>query len=530
MKGAFKKRARAVFLWGGAGLLIGLAALLAVFPEPARTQEEVASHIARYRERVRTGYYEGYEVKPRELTSYDLMRNGIYEGNEVIPLKRARDQVRAPGIMPSAILLSPTAAEVRIRSRLPDAHAGIKFYEQSTCIECHPRQARSVHTDRGGINCRQCHGPEPIPAINHYYSLMNPIRRHAYVCAKCHEGANDLYAMYVVHEPPAGALTTLESFPLLFYTSWGMLLLLVGTLAFFIPHSLMVGFRELFEKKKAHVKKIPTIYIKRFSKFQRVFHLFLMLTFLIQASTGLSRMFIITGWGEKLSNFFGGYETAYLIHCTGGVLMMLGFAVHIIILMTKIDRRNLIKSLIGPDSMVPTFQDAKHLWQRIRWFFGLGPPPKLDRWAYWEKFDYWAVFWGIPLLGGTGLMLMFPFLTSQILPGWTLNIAALLHRAEALLAISYVFIVHFFIGHLRPLSFPMSEAMFSGSVPLEEAREEKQAWVERLTKEGKIELAGVNPPARWFRTLYFIFGYTALGFGLYILINGIYYSRYIRLH
>ena len=49
-------------------------------------------------------------------------------------------------------------------------------------------------------------------------------------------------------------------------------------------------------------------------------------------------------------------------------------------------------------------------------------------------------------------------------------------------------------------------------------------------KEGKFELSLAKPPALWYRVLYFLFGYTALGFGLYILINGIIYGRYIQLH
>jgi hypothetical protein len=78
---------------------------------------------------------------------------------------------------------------------------------------------------------------------------MNPIRKHAYVCAKCHEGASASYASYIVHEPPAGALETKKSFPILFYAYWLMVLLLAGTLAFFIPHSILVGIRELFRKR-----------------------------------------------------------------------------------------------------------------------------------------------------------------------------------------------------------------------------------------------------------------------------------------
>jgi hypothetical protein len=120
--------------------------------------------------------------------------------------------------------------------------------------------------------------------------------------------------------------------------------------------------------------------------------------------------------------------------------------------------------------------------------------------------------------------------TSRFLPGWSLNIAALLHRAEAILAVTYIFIVHFFIGHLRPSSFPMNEAMFSGSVPMEEAIEEKPAWVKRLQVEGKLESAGSAEPSLWYRRLYFVFGYAALIFGGYMLIHGIMYSRQINLH
>jgi len=76
----------------------------------------------------------------------------------------------------------------------------------------------------------------------------------------------------------------------------------------------------------------------------------------------------------------------------------------------------------------------------------------------------------------------------------------------------------------------MNESIFSGSVTLEETMEEKPAWVERLRKEGKLEPANANPPALWYRVLYFVFGYIALAFGVYLLINGIVYSRYIRLH
>ena len=125
--------------------------------------------------------------------------------------------------------------------------------------------------------------------------------------------------------------------------------------------------------------------IKRFSILERVFHLFLMLTFLIQAATGFSRTFYVTSWGKKLSYLFGGYENSLLVHKWAGALMIAGFLIHTVYLLSRIGWRSPGKSIFGPDSLVPNPQDFKHLGQRILWFFGLGSQPKLERWSYWEK-------------------------------------------------------------------------------------------------------------------------------------------------
>jgi len=270
--------------------------------------------------------------------------------------------------------------------------------------------------------------------------------------------------------------------------------------------------------------------IKRFDVIDRIFHLFVMLTFLIMATTGFGRMFVLTDWGKRLCGIFGGYETCALVHHWVGVLMIAGFMVHIVTVTGRIRRRNVKETILGPDSLVPNVQDLRHLLQRILWSCGLGSPPELGRWTYWEKFDYWAVFWGLPLLGITGMMMIYPVETCRVMPGWTLNLAAFLHKAEAILAVTFIFTVHFFVQHIRPSSFPLNESIFSGTVPLEHAMAEKPAWVKRLEKDGKMEMATAKPPTFLFRVIYFIFGYAAMGFGLYLLINGIVNSRYITLH
>jgi hypothetical protein len=210
---------------------------------PVWAEGEVTSKIYRYRERVATGYYEGYEVSPRRARA-------------ILPGHAA-----ARGLFP----YGHSSALVRVRARLPDSHRGLKFYYRNTCIECHPQQARNLHSVRAGITCRQCHGPEPIAAIKYHYSPMNPIRRNAYVCAKCHEGANVAFATYVIHEPRAESAATKEIFPVLYYAYWFMFLLLAGVLAFFLPHILMVTLQELAMKKgKAGIDIVAFFIPRRF--------------------------------------------------------------------------------------------------------------------------------------------------------------------------------------------------------------------------------------------------------------------------
>ncbi len=211
-------------------ILAALAAVAILLSPPiAFAQEEVASAIRRYKDReTSTGYYEEHEVRPR----------------------RQRPFVEIPGVQVGLFPYSPSAAQVRNRSRLADSHMGIAFYTDKTCVACHPGEAKDIHTVRANLTCRQCHGGEPIASIQYFNSPMNPIRKHAYVCAKCHEGSSASFASYIIHEPAPGSVAARKSFPILYLVYWFMTVLLVGTLAFFIPHSFLTGLRELFTRKK----------------------------------------------------------------------------------------------------------------------------------------------------------------------------------------------------------------------------------------------------------------------------------------
>ena len=148
----------------------------------------------------------------------------------------------------------------------------------------------------------------------------------------------------------------------------------------------------------------------------------------------------------------------------------------------------------GPDSMVPQPRDLVQLYQHVRYFLGLGPRPRFDRWAYWEKFDYWAVFWGIAIIGASGLLLWFPTFFANYLPGRVFNLAIIVHSDEALLAVGFIFMFHFFNANLRPEKFPMDPVIFTGRIDEEEFRRDHPAEYERLREAGQLERLRTDPP------------------------------------
>lgn len=261
--------------------------------------------------------------------------------------------------------------------------------------------------------------------------------------------------------------------------------------------------------------------VVRFTAIQRLFHGLLIVSFLIQGSTGLARMYIETGWGKGLASIFGGYEGSLVIHKYVGILLISGFVVHLMYLLFKVNWRKFPGALFEPDSLVPRLRDIKEFFQHIGWFMGIGKAPRFDRWGYWEKFDYWAVFWGIPVLGATGLILAYSLASSRIMPGWFLNVAFWIHRIEAMLAMVHIFIIHFFIAHLRRHNFPMDRAMFEGSSRLDGIRHEKPAWIERLEKTRGLDRVLVAEARPAWRLFYYLFGYAALVFGTFLLIGGL---------
>jgi cytochrome b subunit of formate dehydrogenase len=298
--------------------------------------------------------------------------------------------------------------------------------------------------------------------------------------------------------------------------------------AFFWTHSLLWFYREYKDRRdgrsEAHVNiaELPphlrTRHVRRFPWGWRLAHLVFAISVMTLVLTGMAVFYAETRWAKAIMAALGGPWLAATIHRIAAVTMLSIFGIHLAVVLARIWRQRRTFSFFGPTSLVPTWKDLEDAKGMLRWFFGQGPRPKFDRWTYWEKFDYWAVFWGMAIIGGSGFMLWFPAQVATVLPGWVFNVATLIHGEEAFLAAVFLFTVHFFNNHFRPDKLPPPDiVMFTGTVPLEEFKREHALEYERLVQSGELEKHLVDKPTPQMTIGSRILGLVLIAFGLTLL-------------
>ena len=258
-------------------------------------------------------------------------------------------------------------------------------------------------------------------------------------------------------------------------------------------------------------------YYQRFSLPQRYLHGFLAVTFLGLAMTGLILRFSTAPWAAFLARAVGGFGAILFFHLFSAVVMTAAFLIHVANLVYRIVARREFSLLWGSSSLVPNLKDIQDFIAQMRWFFWRGPKPKFDRYAYWDKVDYWAVFWGMGIIGFSGYAMWFAPFFARFIPGSWLNIALLIHGEEAILAVGFIFTIHFFNTHLRPGNFPMDLVIFNGRQSEEELKHRHPEEYKRLVESGELEKLRVEAPPRWLQNFGRAFGTTAILVGFVFL-------------
>lgn len=256
----------------------------------------------------------------------------------------------------------------------------------------------------------------------------------------------------------------------------------------------------------------------RFTRGQRYLHAVLFTTFLGLAATGLPLRFSESVWARGLASAVGGFGAILFFHKFCALALTVAFLVHVKDIFTRAFVHREKGIFWGATSMVGNWKDVKDLYGHMRWFVGLGPKPQFERYAYWEKFDYWAVFWGMIVIGFSGYAMWFAPFFARFLPGWALNAALVIHSEEGLLAILFIFSIHFVNTHLRPDSFPMDMVIFTGVESEEEFKHKRPIEYQRLADEGKLDGRVGEAPTPWLLKVSRVVGFTAIAIGLILLV------------
>ena len=262
----------------------------------------------------------------------------------------------------------------------------------------------------------------------------------------------------------------------------GLVFTLIGRLflaLFLIAEAAVNAVADLFTRpaKALAATEAREQYVVRFDLHQRIQHVLMFSSFFTLAFTGLPQKFHDWAGSQWLIAALGGLEMAQQIHHIAAYVMLFDCLYHGLYLCHGILVRRQLKML----QMIPMPKDVLDAFQMFKYFFGLSDEkPRFHRFSYLEKFDYWAVFWGIAIIGGSGLVLLFPVQVSRLVPGGIVPVALVAHSDEALLAVGWIFIVHLFYVHFAPAVFPFNPSIFTGRVAKRRYAEEHPLEYERL--------------------------------------------------
>ncbi|USN99274.1 MAG: cytochrome C [Phycisphaeraceae bacterium] len=362
-------------------------------------------------------------------------------------------------------------------------------------LESYHGQATELGSRRAA-RCSDCHGTHDIlppsdPASRVYKARLKQ------TCGECHPGAGK---KFVEFDPHANYRDS-KNYPVLFGVWMYFMIMMSSVFTFFGLHTLLWFFRAKIEHAKIkgthEAAKEAETAIRRFTLLNRINHALVVITFFGLTATGIPLVFSHENWANVMMGMFGGVHVAGTWHRFFATMLICNFAVHFYGLGRAFLRRKVTwyQWIFGPESLVPRWKDATDAAGMIKWFFVGGKVPKFDRWTYWEKFDYWAEVGGSMIIGGSGMLLWFPEIASWMFPGWMFNVAMIVHGYEALLAIGFIFTIHFFNAHLRPGVFPVDEVIFTGSMPEEEFKHHRPAEYERLVAAGRLDEYRVPAPS-----------------------------------
>ena len=214
---------------------------------------------------------------------------------------------------------------------------------------------------------------------------------------------------------------------------------------------------------------------QRFSMWQRVQHGIVIVVFALLCITGLPQKFFDSGWAVWIVDALGGIDRTRWLHRAAGVIFTVLLFAHVIV--------QLVQMLRGRASlaMIMRRHDFRDAIQTLRYYVGLSDKPaRFDRFDYKQKFEYWGLVLGSLVVISTGIVLMYPVVVTQWLPGVVIPVSMVAHSNEGLLAFLTIITWHIYSAVLAPEVFPLDTTMFTGTISEERLRHEHPLEWERM--------------------------------------------------
>jgi cytochrome b subunit of formate dehydrogenase len=329
-------------------------------------------------------------------------------------------------------------------------------------------------------NCASCHSAHDIKPASDPTSTVykgNLIK----TCGKCHPGANKNFTVGQVH-----LTMTKKAEPILYWIANAYLLLIFIVIGGMLLHNILDFI------KKAKIKKMKqrglikeehhghALYL-RMNLSERIQHIALLSSFLTLVVTGFMLRFPETWWVSHLRNLSEyGFEIRGIIHRVAAVVMVAASLYHLYYILFTTRGKQLVKDLL------PRYSDITEAIGVAKYNLGISKTkPKLDRFSYVEKAEYWALIWGTIVMTITGVILWFDntFIGLLTKLGW--DIARTIHFYEAWLAFLAIVVWHFYFVIFNPDAYPMNIAWLKGTITEEEMAEEHPAELERIKKQNQ---------------------------------------------
>jgi cytochrome b subunit of formate dehydrogenase len=299
-------------------------------------------------------------------------------------------------------------------------------------------------------NCASCHGVHNILPSSDPRSTINHANL-ANTCGQCHPGANEKFITSKVHldgTQKADVGTKVLNLISKFYI-W----LIVVVIGGMVLHNVLVFRKKLLLHRIAQ----PRI-LFRMTLAQRAQHLTLLISFFTLVLTGFALRYP-SSW---LAFVFINEHVRSLIHRIAGVVLIAVSMFHVWYIITNPDGRQLIKD------MLPDRKDVTDIRQAVLYYLGFRDErPMFRRFSYAEKAEYWALVWGMFVMGATGLTAWFKGFVGQRVPGWWVDVAITIHWYEAVLATLAIIVWHIYAVIFDPDAYPMNWAWFDGRMSIE---------------------------------------------------------------